>query len=901
MLVIPGDDVTVGRAPDNQLVIPESSISPHHARLQRKVQGWVLTDLGQTNGIWVGVKRVTEHQLSPGQLFRIGGVALEFVDDGARPSDLPTHKGAVASDIGSRTSVQGPSGIKDPTMRDSRPPSMSQEPLPERRTVSRVPNGTSSKRAGLQSVVGSLLAMVVLGFAITLGGYFALRWMGRVRTGSRPSVSAAVLRSLPTATAKPPPPEALLADRTVTNIAEELRIDVPNTLRLVLPSNALQTPTHVVVARATQQGTPFCNATNFAGSLFEIATASNPVWSQPGTVELAVDVDQLAKTHVSSLAIGLMDPGKQEWQLLPTEYDSTQRIARAQFWQPGLLALFFVRGVDSIATSEHFSMLLEPEAISSNSAMPPRAASALAQLESALKHYRAMGYRVPNGSLWVCAGRASMRHTRGPTPAVHVSDLTKPRSLALARSAFVALWPAYLNSHSVDGREFWFEAMSNAIASHALGHRVQGSNPTLKRLSSSLLAEDGPSSPLFVNLVARIIDQQVDLFRLWTDTTHIMSELDTKPNSEGQSRVLPIDLALEQATHRNLLDHYADLVKDRILNASGVAFESAPSERCSTLSTLNADSNSGDVQVEIPAQYTARWACISVIVPQSRYRSIRIQWMGDAPPGLNLRLLRLASGESRVTQLVAARPERFDLENSETLIVVGINSSMAQAASVTLHLEDATIEAVMDPASPIVVRPGQIVSSTLQLAKIPPELKNLDVEWDCGDGSPKNKVHLTAGGVVRSEQSHAWTKIGAFTLRASVFDADHPSQEIGFAIRQVTTQPVQLELSVTDANPQAQDDVHLTIRATGPLPDALQYRINFGEGGEPLLTSSPEATHRFANAGQYAVSAELVTPQAPTEVIAVSKIALSVRAADVPTPVVSPQATVPPESSTSVQ
>ncbi len=863
----------------------------------------MLTDLGQTNGIWVGVKRVAEHPLSPGQLFRIGGVALEFVDDGPQPSDLPAHEGAVASDIDSRTFVQDSSDIKDPTMRDSRPPSMSHEPLPEHRIVSQVPNGTSSNRSGFQRVAGWLLAMVVLGFAIALGGYFALRWMSSVRMGSRPPVSAVVSRSLPTATANPLPPEALLADRTVTNIAEELQVEVPNTLRLVLPSNALQTPTHVVVARASQQGRPFCNAANFAGSVFEIATASNPVWSQPGSVELPVDVDQLAKTHVSSLAIGLMDPGKQEWQFLPTEYDATQRIARAQFWQPGLLALFFVRGVDSIATSEHFSMLFEPEATSSNSAAPPekRAASALAQLESALTRYRAMGYRVPKGSLWVCAGRASVRHTRGPTPLVNVSDLTKPRSFALARSAFVALWPAYLDSRSVDGREFWFEAMSNAMASHALGHHVQGSSPTLKRLSSSLLAEDGPSPPLFVNLVARIIDQQVDLFRLWTDTTHIMSELDTKPNSEGQSRVLPIDLALEQATHRKLLDHYADWVKDRLLNSPGVAFESAPSERCPTLSTLNADSNSGDVQVEIPAQYTARWACISVVVPPSRYRNVRIQWMGDALPGLDLRLLRLASGESRVTQLVAARPERFDSETSETLMVVGINSSMAQAARVSLHLEDATMETVMDPASPTVARPGQIVSSALQLAKIPPELKSLDVEWDCGDGSAKNRVHLTAGGVVRSEQSHAWTKIGAFTLRASVFDADHPSQEIGFATRQVTIQPVQLELLVTETNPRAQDDVHLTIRATGPLPDALQYRVNFGEGGERLLTSLPETTHQFANAGQYAVSAELVTPQAPTDVIATSKIVLTVKAADVPTPVVSPQASAPVESSASVQ
>ena len=227
---------------------------------------------------------------------------------------------------------------------------------------------------------------------------------------------------------------------------------------------------------------------------------------------------------------------------------------------------------------------------------------------------------------------------------------------------------------------------------------------------------------------------------------------------------------------------------------------------------------------------------------------------------------------------------RIDLVSPETFVIVGVNSNMAQNVVVALRYDDVTIGAAFEPPSSIAVRPGQNVSSTLQLTGVFPELKNLDVEWDYSDGSPKDRMTLPASGTVRLERSHAWSKSGSFTVRASVFDTDHPSHEICFLTRQITVQPVKVEISALETKPQTQDDVRFSIKASGPLPEAPQYRVNFGDGSDPLLALTPEISHRYANAGQYTVLVELLAALAPSDVIANSKTVLNVRAADVPSP-----------------
>ncbi len=78
--------VNIGRADYNDIVLPESSVSTSHAKLQRRDGVWVVTDLGSTNGTTVDGETVTgELPLSPGATIRFGEVAVLFepMDAGA--------------------------------------------------------------------------------------------------------------------------------------------------------------------------------------------------------------------------------------------------------------------------------------------------------------------------------------------------------------------------------------------------------------------------------------------------------------------------------------------------------------------------------------------------------------------------------------------------------------------------------------------------------------------------------------------------------------------------------------------------------------------------------------------------------------------------------------------------
>lgn len=71
-----GGPLTIGRAPDNRLVIHDSRVSRHHARLQARRGTLVFTDLGSTNGSRVNGARVAEVVLGEGDRIEVGDTVL---------------------------------------------------------------------------------------------------------------------------------------------------------------------------------------------------------------------------------------------------------------------------------------------------------------------------------------------------------------------------------------------------------------------------------------------------------------------------------------------------------------------------------------------------------------------------------------------------------------------------------------------------------------------------------------------------------------------------------------------------------------------------------------------------------------------------------------------------------
>jgi hypothetical protein len=79
------DEITVGRAPDNDLVIDSPAVSSRHCRIVRAAGEVRVEDLDSTNGTFVNGKRVLKSSLRPNDVIGLAKHALLFVDETAPP------------------------------------------------------------------------------------------------------------------------------------------------------------------------------------------------------------------------------------------------------------------------------------------------------------------------------------------------------------------------------------------------------------------------------------------------------------------------------------------------------------------------------------------------------------------------------------------------------------------------------------------------------------------------------------------------------------------------------------------------------------------------------------------------------------------------------------------------
>ena len=69
----------IGRLADCRVVISDGSASRHHAQIHRVGSGFVITDLGSTNGTFVnGARLAADHRLADGDIVTVGTVSLRF-------------------------------------------------------------------------------------------------------------------------------------------------------------------------------------------------------------------------------------------------------------------------------------------------------------------------------------------------------------------------------------------------------------------------------------------------------------------------------------------------------------------------------------------------------------------------------------------------------------------------------------------------------------------------------------------------------------------------------------------------------------------------------------------------------------------------------------------------------
>ena len=78
-LVVPPGGAVIGRSRDSDIVLNDSNVSRRHAEIRPSGQGWLIQDLGSTNGVRVNGRNVDgPHPLEGGDRVELGTVDVQF-------------------------------------------------------------------------------------------------------------------------------------------------------------------------------------------------------------------------------------------------------------------------------------------------------------------------------------------------------------------------------------------------------------------------------------------------------------------------------------------------------------------------------------------------------------------------------------------------------------------------------------------------------------------------------------------------------------------------------------------------------------------------------------------------------------------------------------------------------
>ncbi|HVO31395.1 MAG TPA: FHA domain-containing protein, partial [bacterium] len=102
-------EVTIGRAPENGLVINDNNVSRVHAKVTvAPGNRVVVADNGSRNGVYVNDRKVNQQPINPGDRVVIGQTVIELISDaGARGAKAPASGRAAPGTSGRRPSPNG--------------------------------------------------------------------------------------------------------------------------------------------------------------------------------------------------------------------------------------------------------------------------------------------------------------------------------------------------------------------------------------------------------------------------------------------------------------------------------------------------------------------------------------------------------------------------------------------------------------------------------------------------------------------------------------------------------------------------------------------------------------------------------------------------------------------------
>jgi DNA-binding NtrC family response regulator len=90
--VLDGDLLRIGKNPDNDLVLTDTTVSREHCEITRDPKGYLLRDLGSTNGTLLDGAEIREGYLKPGAVLTVGRIELQVRTYAERIELLPSER-----------------------------------------------------------------------------------------------------------------------------------------------------------------------------------------------------------------------------------------------------------------------------------------------------------------------------------------------------------------------------------------------------------------------------------------------------------------------------------------------------------------------------------------------------------------------------------------------------------------------------------------------------------------------------------------------------------------------------------------------------------------------------------------------------------------------------------------
>ncbi|MCA9607442.1 MAG: sigma 54-interacting transcriptional regulator, partial [Myxococcales bacterium] len=109
--VIEGDLFRIGKSRDNELVLADETVSRAHCEIVRERRGYLLRDLGSTNGTLLDGAEIKEAWLKPGAVITVGKVELKVRPFSERIEILPSSSTTYGEAVGKSVAMRALFGL----------------------------------------------------------------------------------------------------------------------------------------------------------------------------------------------------------------------------------------------------------------------------------------------------------------------------------------------------------------------------------------------------------------------------------------------------------------------------------------------------------------------------------------------------------------------------------------------------------------------------------------------------------------------------------------------------------------------------------------------------------------------------------------------------------------------